>query len=199
MKTLTKEIPFGKVIARVTVNAWIENTNLDGFVTGSEILTSSKVEIVVNGKVAESGHFATVIGFHKGTESFYAKAKLDTTKKYTRVGDKAITLGEESGKAINKAIADMKEELENDFQVKSNETIKAEKEEIEEIALAKEVVELAEKEGIENLMSAADIKVWRKKYNDLNNEGGEGYIPTRISKEEYERCKNLLESYGGEK
>ena len=33
-------------------------------------------------------------------------------------------------------------------------------------------------------MSAEQVRAWQKQYNDINNEGEEGYIPHRVSLEE---------------
>lgn len=87
----------------------------------------------------------------------------------------------------------------SDQQIKAlreeNERIAQEKlnvQETKELEEAKAVIARAEKEGIANLMTKAELeaeqKVSRKNYNDLYNEGGEGYIPpfSRVSRERYE-------------
>jgi hypothetical protein len=37
-------------------------------------------------------------------------------------------------------------------------------------------------------MTNQELKSWKVRYNDLHNEGGEGYIPTRITKEQYQKA-----------
>ncbi|MDR9852909.1 hypothetical protein RJP21_04745 [Paenibacillus sp. VCA1] len=191
MIELIREVPFGKATARITVSGWQEKENLDGIETGSiSVHTSSKVEIVVGDRVVENGYFATVLEYNFLTDVYYEKAKLDPSKKYTRVGDKAITLGAETGEAINATIKEMKEEVAKEFGTETEE----QKQHKEEVEIAKEIVELAEKEGVDRLMSASEVRDWRRHYNELNNEGGEGYIPTKISKEQYQRALETLNS-----
>mgnify|MGYP001293073526 CR=1 FL=1 len=188
-----REIPFGKAIARVTVTGWMEAVTLDGQATGSQrVNVSKKVEIVVNGKVVESGYHADIIEYNDLSRTLFERAKLDKTKKYSRVGDKAITLGAEAAVEINAAIEEMTAEIEIELQGKSE----AEKQTEQEIEEAKAIVEAAEKEGINNLLTAAQLDEWRKRYNDLWNEGGEGYIPPRVSREQYEQAVALLRSHG---
>lgn len=193
MMKLIKEVPFGKASARVSVSGFVENVSLDGDVLDSiEVYTSAEIEIIADGKVVAKGDFATVLEYNRFTDTFFDRVRLDRSKKYTKVGDKAIALGEESGRAINEAIAKMKAEIEKELQGVSE----AEKEEKKEIEIAINVVKLAENEGVENLMSAAEIKVWRKQYNDLHNEAEEGYIPTRISREDYQKQISFLTRKG---
>lgn len=188
-KELIKEVPFGKGIARITVTMFTEEKYMDGFgLGGKEVLTTSIVEIIANGRVVSKGYFAKTYEYNELTDTFYERGNLDKTKKYTTVGDRAITVGDEAGKLINATIEELKRELAAEFEIETADQ-KQEKEEIEE---AKAIVKLAEKEGLENLMSDAELKVWRKQYNDLHNEGGEGYIPTKVSKESYERALTIL-------
>ncbi len=184
MKSLVREVPFGKATARVTVTMFTEI----GVFLNENVIDTTKVEIVSNGKVVESGHFAKVLEFDNITDTFYEKANLDITKKYTRVGDKAITEGEEAGIAIKSAIKEMKAELSKEFNVETE----VEKQQKDELAEAQAVVAQAEKEGIDKLMNDAQIKAWRKRYNDIYNEGGEGYIPVKISRESYQKALKVL-------
>lgn len=187
-KELFKEIPFGKAIARIEVKGSTIKNDLDGWKTGTQtLLTISEVKIIKEGKVVARASFAKTHEYNFLSERMYEQAGLDKNKSYSTV-DRMIAEGAEVGKAINAAIAEMKAEIEIEFQGESE----AEKAEKEETEIAQETVRLAEQEGIANLLSAAELRVWRRSYNALYNEGGEGYIPTRISKEEYERAKALL-------
>lgn len=189
MKSLVKEVPFGKATAKVTVTMFTEKKYWDGIDMGEEnVITTSKVEIIAKGKVVESGYFAKVLEYDNLTDTLYHKANLDVTKKYTRVGDQTITEGEEAGIAINSAIKEMKAELSKVFGIETQE----EKQQKEEIAEAQAIVAQVEKEGIDTLMSKAEIKAWRKRYNDIYNEGGEGYIPVKVSKEAYQEALLVL-------
>ena len=42
------------------------------------------------------------------------------------------------------------------------------------------------------ILSAADEKQWRIRYNNINNEGGEGYMPRRATLEDIARAKEIL-------
>ena len=189
MKTLTKEIKFGKGIAQVEVKGFVENKSSDGIDIGLEDVTlTAKVKIVApNGKVVAEAFHADVLEYNYSNEVTFEKAGLDQSKTYSRVG-KVYTEGAEVGQEINEVIENLKEELAAEFGTK---TEKQEEKE-EEIELAEEVVELAKKEGIENLMTKQELKAWRKRYNDINNEGGEGYIPTRVSQEQYQQALKTL-------
>ena len=188
MKSLNKEVNFGKAIARVTVTAFVENVYLDGQVTGEKIITTDKVEIVADGNVVEKGN-AKILEYNNLTSAIYEKNNLNTSKKYTNVGDKAITQGEKPGLEIKNAIEEMKKELATEFKVKTEKEINEE----EVIKKAQKVVELAKQEGIKNLKSATEIKNWRKKYIAVNNEGGEGYVPIKVSREQYQQATKVLQ------
>lgn len=187
-KELVKEVPFGKALARITVVSFTEKKYSDGILLGERVRTSAKVEIIVNGKVVEKGSFADILEFSNISESLYSKFGLDPSKKYSRVGNSAITLGAETANLINAAIKEMKKELAKEFNIETEEE-KQQKEEFEE---AKAIIAHAEEEGIENLMSEEEIKAWRKRYNGMYNEGGEGYIPIRVSQEQYQKAMNVM-------
>lgn len=70
----------------------------------------------------------------------------------------------------------------------------AAKERAERLAEARAIVESAEKE-IQGgqLMSAEEIKIWRRNYNNIHNEGGSGFIPHRTSREAYNHAKLVLQ------
>lgn len=191
MEKMIRELPFGKATARITVCAWTEEIVLDGISLGSSRLHSSKkVEIIApDGKVISEGFHADVLEYNFLTDTYFDKLKLDPNKKYSRVGDKTLTIGAEAGEAINAAISEMVSELEIRFQGYST----ADKEREAEVEEAKAVVAAAESEGVDKLMTAEQIKVWRKGYNDLYNEGGEGYIPSRVSREQYESALRTLQ------
>lgn len=192
-KDLVKEVPFGRGIARIKVTMWSTPKYSDGIALGyDEIHSDADVDVIVDGKVVSKGSFADVLEYNIITETYFQRAKMDPTKKYTRVGDKALTLGEETGVLINSLIKEMKAELSKEFSVQTE----AEKQQREEIELAQEIVALAEKEGIDTLMSAAEIKTWRKRYNDLYNEGGEGYVPVKVSREAYHNALKVLAGKG---
>jgi hypothetical protein len=183
-KTLSKEVKFGKAKAVVTVKMFNPMANLDGDVFQSERVEKNvTIEIVVNGKVVEKAGHVTLIedcDYHRET---MIQNKMDLKKKYSRVG-KTTTEGSEACENIKTTIAELEAELVAEFTVKTEKEMAIEEAEV--------VIAQAQKEGIENLMTAAEIKVWKHRYNQVNNEGGEGYIPIKVSREEYERAVKVL-------
>lgn len=195
-KELVREVAFGRATARITVEMEETEKRVEGFEgidLGTEVDTSVKIEIVApNGKVATEDTVAVATEYNEVFAERFEQGGFDKNGKITMVG-KASTAGEEVATEINQTIKKMKAELAQEFEIKPNEQIEAEKEEAETIEIAKEIVKQAEKEGVEKLMTAEQIKKWRKRYNDIQNEGGEGYIPTRISQEQYKKALKILE------
>lgn len=48
------------------------------------------------------------------------------------------------------------------------------------------------------LKTREDVRKWKQNWNNINNEGGEGFIPNRISQEEYESALKRKEELKGE-
>ncbi|ELK39917.1 hypothetical protein D478_21593 [Brevibacillus agri BAB-2500] len=188
-KTLVKEVPFGKGIARITVSMWSTPKYSDGIPLGcDEVHSSSLVVVLMDGKVVSRGFFAEVLEYNFITDTYFHKLNLDPTSKYSRVGDKALTPGAETGEMITSLIKEMKAELAKEFNVETEE----EKQRKEEVEYAQGVIALAEKQGVDTLPNSDEVKAWRKRYNDLYNEGGEGYIPVKVSKEQYQWALNVV-------
>lgn len=191
-KELVKEVKFGRAVARVTVTGFIKENMMDGWIkTGEELIINEKIEIIVDGKVVQKGAFVKVIEYNFIHEKTFENLGLDKNKTYTKVGE-AITEGEHVAKEINEAIKEMKEQIAEEFEMKTREQIEEEIEKEEEVEEAKEIVRKAEKIGIKNLMTEVEYRQWRTNYNNIMNEGGEGYIPRRITKEDYEWAVNKL-------
>lgn len=102
----------------------------------------------------------------------------------------AIVVDKESGNLIEQTLKEVQEESEHDtdyFEYKKEEnmprlldTIKAGNAEIKNSG---------------KLMSRKEIEAVRKRYNEVANEGGEGFVPSFISIESYENAKKDLEKY----
>jgi len=61
------------------------------------------------------------------------------------------------------------------------------------LAAAQAIVDrVAAEGGPATLMSAREVAAWRKHYNDIANEGGEGYVPNKISREAYAQALEVL-------
>lgn len=56
---------------------------------------------------------------------------------------------------------------------------------------------IAKGENQKNIMTEAEYTVWKKTYNDVMNEGGEGYIPNLITVEQLAMAKKALAELEG--
>lgn len=95
-----------------------------------------------------------------------------------------------TGVAAEQLIKDAVNELIEQAQAELNITPSQEKEEEEEIQEAQAIV--ASVENPEELMTEAEKKEYLKNYNNLMNEGGEGYLPRIITKELYAKAQAKL-------
>lgn len=93
-----------------------------------------------------------------------------------------------TGVAAEQLIKDAVNELIEQAQAELNITPSQEKE--EEIQEAQAIV--ASVKNPEELMTEAEKKEYLKNYNDLMNEGGEGYLPRIITKELYAKAQAKL-------
>jgi len=197
-KELVKEINFGKAIARVTVESFTDAKLWDGIDMGTvEVITTEKIEIVVNGEIVASGNGAdvSVMRYNNLTDTFFEKAGFDPKEVYTVIKGIGSTKGEKPGNEIIAAIKEMKEELANEFGVKTPEKMKEEKKVKVEQSKAQEIVRLATKQGIENLKTDNEVKIYKENYKTVVNEGGEGFVPELISVEQYQRALKALQNH----
>ena len=197
-KELVREVNFGKAIARVTVKSFTEAKLWDGLDMGTlEVITTSKVEIVVNDKVVASGDGAdvSVMRYNNLTDTFFEKAGFDPKEVYTVIKGIGSTKGETAGNEIIAAIKEMKEELATGFGVKTIEQVKEEKKVVVDQSKAQEIVRLATKQGIENLKTDKEVKIYKENYKMVVNEGGEGFVPELISAEQYLRSLKTLQNH----
>jgi len=197
-KELVREINFGKAIARVTVESFTDAKLWDGIDMGTvEVTTIEKIEIVVNGKVVatENGSSVSVMRYNSNTDTYFDRAGFDPKEVYTVIGRAAFTKGEKTGNEIIAAIKEMKEELATEFGVKTPEKMKEEKKVKVEQSKAQEIVRLATKQGIENLKTDKEVKIYKENYKMVVNEGGEGFVPELISVEQYQRALKALQNH----
>lgn len=99
----------------------------------------------------------------------------------------------EDAKRYEKWIAEIIEGGKSD-EVKAYENAKKEKEIKEKVESAKKTITKAESQ--KDIPTKEEAKRRMKQYNDVMNEGGEGYVPYIISIEEYEYAKEIVEKYG---
>lgn len=146
--------------------------NLDGYiVTANEVSEEQEIKLYVNGQLTAEGNYLYIDNNENGI--------------YIRMGNKAITLTEEQAADLNKIFEEVKEEG------KSEEVKAIENEEIEkEIEEAKAIVEKAEQQR--DIPSYQEARLREKSYNNLHNEGGDGYVPHIIDKDEYNWALKVL-------
>lgn len=104
-----------------------------------------------------------------------------------------IMLTEENAGMVKNLIDELREEVTTE-EARAFFAAREERERAREIRVCKETIADAEKE-IEQygeLLTRDELKTWRKNYNKMMNEGGEGYIPPRTPREEYELAKKRL-------
>lgn len=100
----------------------------------------------------------------------------------------------ESAKKYEEFLAELMEDGKSD-EVKQYEAEQAEKRKAAEKTRAQEIVEAAKKtrrnqDG--SLMSEAQAAAWKRSYNNINNEGGEGYVPSILTQEQLDWALEIL-------
>ena len=154
--------------------------DLDGhrFTLGKESSTDADLELWVDGKKIDScwnTSFWTLIDYN-GVKKIWG-LPIAMTVEQAIIVEAFLNEVIESGKAET---------------VIEHETAKADAEKAKGKAEAQKIIDAAVKYTTP-LMTNAEYKVWAKRYNDINNEGGEGYIPDRITVEQLARANKILE------
>lgn len=114
----------------------------------------------------------------------------DLTQGQKRISGLPVAMTDEQAEIVKKFLDEVIEEGKSE-EVKAIEAAEAEAKKAERIAEAKKIIEDAAKYA-EPLMTYEEYKKWRKRYNYINNEGGEGYIPELITVEKLEWAKSVL-------
>jgi hypothetical protein len=155
--------------------------DLDGdIIIVREITASQSVKIYMNGELKAKDYAPNEIT--EANKMFYAQAP---------VGSVVI-----KGSGIFICINGHTEEIMTAYREAvaegTSEECKAEeqKEHQAEIERAKELISRAESQ--KDIPTAAEHKIWARNYNNVVNEGGEGYIPVIITKEQYESAKQFV-------
>ncbi len=105
-----------------------------------------------------------------------------------------VAMGNEQAAIVDRFLKDV---IENGKQeeVKAHEAAEAEARKVENIKMAEAILAKAEKtykntDG--TLMDRKQANVWRNQYNDIHNEGGEGYVPEIITTEDVEWARSII-------
>jgi hypothetical protein len=160
--------------------------DLDGHVfTGKpEPITDANLELWVNGQMVDSCW----------DTNFWRMIDLVDHPDYKKIWGLKIAVdlkqAEEIGAFLQSVIESGKSP-----EVKNYETAEADKNLADQVKRAENIVAAAEstiKNEDDTLMTYAQASAWRKIYNDINNEGGEGYVPEVVTKEDYEWAISIL-------
>lgn len=183
MKTITWTGSKGQTIelrARCTITMQDDVADADGDLInlGKKPSTNANLELYVDGEMIDSCwdiNFWTIIDTKSGIKKIWG-LPVGMSDTQAEIVDKFLKDVIDSGKSTEAIAA---------------ETAKEEAEKAERKAEAQEVISKASK-YTKPLMTDAQYKVWAKNYNDVNNEGGEGYVPDLVTVEQLEYAKKVL-------
>jgi len=164
---------------------------------GNKIHESKTISVYVNGRCEATTYSnPSIVEGILFTPKYIAKVKA--CGGYAVLADNVI-INEEKYNIIMDAIVTVTNELELAFK---NETIKLEvpqtDKEIASENSAKTEIERATsiiaefKERKTEILSETAENQWKINYNNVNNEGGEGYIPLRVTLEDVEWAKKII-------
>jgi hypothetical protein len=170
-KQIIRTLELGNATMEITMDCSSRMSDLDGYrFETKDIEKSVSAKIIANGNVV----MTSTEGFIYGVDS-----------EKGRFGDKYI-----KASTVASALTIIKEmyaEVEEELAVKTTVEIVVEK----EIIAAKKVMAEVETRKTEILSNKDEIR-WATNYNNINNEGGEGYIPTRVTLEDIACAKKIL-------
>ena len=167
---------------------------------GSEIEKTMTVKIMINGKLhSEETQMPKVIETGNYMES--TKADMRAKGAYAYITDTIVT-NKEHYNEIMTAIEEAKAEVEAAFIAENTEAAaeaaaeEIAKEEAKEEAKVTSKIEWANRVIAEasqrTVLTEKEEAIWRTNYNNLHNEGGDGYIPVRVTKEDVEFAKSII-------
>lgn len=148
-----------------------------------EICINAKLIAKVDGKVVETCNninFWRIIDLENGLKRIWG---------INSIGFNA-EIAAEIEKFLNKVIESAKTEEVKDFEAE-----KRDKEATNEIRTAQRIIEIAEvspKHADGKLYTYNELQDYLKSYNNMFNEGQEGYLPRYVCQEEYEKALEIL-------
>ncbi len=152
-----------------------DEINMDGFVfEGKKKLFENSYYIIKkDGKVVSRGDLKNTVCWPRET----------TYKGYTGFVFGQALISKESFEAIKGAYEEALAEEHSKPDVKEFIEKQESEEKKKKLSRAKNIIETAEKQA--QIPTRAELKTIQKKWNNIYNEGCEGYVPTMITKEEY--------------
>ena len=103
--------------------------------------------------------------------------------------DTMILTSKENAALFNQTVAEVLTGGKNE-EYMAHEAAEIAKAEKQEIAWANRIIAKAAKQ--DRLYTDAEIRIMTANYNDLYNEGGEGYVPTWVSQEQYDKAQSII-------
>ena len=178
-REVTLEAEYSDHVAPVVVD-------LDGDVVGTgkkEIRKNCKLIAYIDGKrydsCSDSNFWETIDTRQPGIKRIWGIKNIGFT------ADRAIEIQE----FLNSVIEEGRSEDVKLFL--------AEREAEKNAAAVKKAMDIIKKaETQQDIPSQAEASRRMRRYNDIMNEGGEGYVPYIISREEYEEAKRIISEYG---
>lgn len=169
-RTMERTVEIGRARVEIAMTYYNKQADLDGYV-----FETKEIAKITKAKLYIDGNFK-----NEASEGFI----------YLKDGDKCrfgnILITATTGQKIIDEIKIMHTELSKEFGIKTEEEIKKER----EIKRANRI--LTEAATRTNILSDAEEKTWRTQYNNINNEGGEGYVPSRVTLEDVARANAIL-------
>lgn len=180
---LERTLETGKATIKIKMDYSYNVSDMDGHLkTTKEIVKLVELELWSNGNLVQ-----------KTTEGF-----VYLTDGKTRFGSIYIT--EATGLEIVKTLEEMHSELSANFnEITPKEEMENLKETTRDLEI-KEAKKIMEEVKIRKttILSVSDEKKWKINYNNINNEGGEGYMPQRATLEDVEMAKKIFLANGME-
>lgn len=153
-----------------------------------------QIDLNLNGKILEDGDRIFYANNSKWKNLANVPEEVETVLIFHGKEPVKIQLRKEKSDLLAATIAEATAE-EAPEEYKKKVEAKAEKEKQNEIKKCEKIIEECEKviEKSGKLMTEKEAKEWLKNYNNVINEGGEGYLPRIYTLEEFENAKKKLE------
>lgn len=159
--------------------------NLDGhsFKDGTEIRKKSNIQFWMDGKLIESDELGEWRIYESRQKGVYRMRSLNSC-------GFLVETAKELEAFLNSVIEEGRTE-----EAKEYHRAEEQKEKENELRQAREIIRLSEKSPKNKdgkLMTREQAKAWKRQYNNIHNEGGSGYVPDVVTKEDVEHAENII-------
>jgi hypothetical protein len=170
---------------KITMVDRVVDLDGDRVVVGKEAKTEANLELWVDG-IKKDSCWNTAFWTLIDTEI--------NGKAVKKIWGLPVMMDEEQAVKVEAFLTDILENGKGE-DVKKQEENEKEQEEAAEMAEAQSIIEEAEttpRNADGTLMTQAQAKNWKTRYNNLHNEGGDGYVPTVITVEAVRQAESVL-------